>query len=96
MHEGSASIPDASPNRFYFATRNHLLAARRGAPLSNPLSRWGRCVSIVTLNVAHALRSYGGSRLARLGAVAAGVADFARRRYGAAGWAPRAEPITER
>jgi len=96
LHEGSASIPDASPRRFYFATRNHLLAAQRGAPIANPLLRWGRVASIVALNLAHALRSYGGSRRARLGAVAAGVADFARGRYGAAEWAPRAAVTTER
>jgi hypothetical protein len=96
LHEGSASIPDSSPDRFYFATRNHLLAAERGAPLANPLLRRARWLSIVALNFAHALRSYGGSRRARLRAVRDGIADFARGRYGAAGRAERAEAMTSR
>jgi len=97
LHAGSASIPLDSPARFYYAARNHLLAASRGAPLTNPLVRWARAVGIVGLNLAHALRFRGPGRLARLAAVARGTLDAARGRYGAAGFAPReAAAITSR
>jgi GT2 family glycosyltransferase len=89
LHEGSASIPDASPIRFYFAARNHLLAASRGAPLRNPVARAARFVSIVALNFAHAIRSRGGSLRARLSAVCAGVSDYQAGRLGSQRWAPR-------
>jgi GT2 family glycosyltransferase len=90
LHEGGASIADDSPIRFYFAARNHLLAASRGAPLRNPIARAARFASIVALNVAHAVRSRGGKLRARLGAVRAGVGDYRAGRFGPQSWAPGA------
>ncbi|MGH7336277.1 MAG: glycosyltransferase family 2 protein, partial [Myxococcota bacterium] len=89
LHEGSASIPDGSPIRFYFAARNHLLAAERGAPLGSAPARVARFVSIVAFNVAHAVRSRGGNLFARLGAVGAGVNDYRAGRLGPQRWAPQ-------
>jgi GT2 family glycosyltransferase len=88
LHEGGASIPDASPIRFYFAARNHLLAAARGAPLRSPVARALRFGCIFVLNVAHALRAHPGRLLTRLGAVFAGTRDFLRGRFGPAGRDP--------
>lgn len=88
LHEGSASISEGSPTRFYFAARNHFLAASRGAPLENPVARAARFGYIFALNVAHALRTQEGKLLSRLGAVFAGTADYLHGRFGSAGHAP--------
>ena len=82
-HEGGGSLGPASPRRFYFAARNHLLLARDhhaggfAASLTRPLL-------VVALNVAHALTSPGGSRAAKLGATLRGALDYARGRFGPA------------
>ncbi len=77
-HHGGRSLGPDSPRRLYFAARNHLLAARRGAPV-HPLLAIPRAKVIVALNLAFAAvrRVPGG-----LGAVARGVLDHLRRRYG--------------
>jgi GT2 family glycosyltransferase len=82
-HEGSKSMGPDTPRRLFFAARNHLLLARRADPAPNAFTSLGRTSSIVLLNVAHALRSRGGSLPVRLGAVARGVRDYARGRFGA-------------
>ena len=81
-HEGSRSIGDDTPRRLYFAARNHLLLARRVEPSAGRLAFLGRASWIVLLNVAHAVRSKGGSLPARLGAVAQGARDYAAGRFG--------------
>ncbi len=76
-HEGGRSIGSDTPLRLYFAARNHLLlASRHEGP------RGLRTLSIVALNVAHAVRTTGASLPARLGAVARGVRDHFAGRVG--------------
>jgi GT2 family glycosyltransferase len=81
-HAGSASIGRASAERLYFATRNHLLLRSRiasGRALDPVIAVPG----IVALNVLYALlRSPAGAR--GIAAVARGVIDHVRRRYGGA------------
>jgi len=55
-HAGSASIGPASPDRLYYSTRNHLLLAKRTAPLPFPLNVI-RAKLIVMYNLAHGLRA---------------------------------------
>jgi GT2 family glycosyltransferase/glycosyltransferase involved in cell wall biosynthesis len=81
-HEGSRSIGADTPRRLYFAARNHLLLARRVEPSAGRLAFLGRASWIVLLNLAHAVRSKGGSLPARLGAVAQGARDYAAGRFG--------------
>ncbi|OFW32909.1 MAG: hypothetical protein A3G76_14120 [Acidobacteria bacterium RIFCSPLOWO2_12_FULL_65_11] len=81
-HEGSRSIGAAGPERLYFAARNHLLMAELAEPSIGRLARLGRTCSIVTLNIAHAVRARGGSLPARLAAVVRGTRDYVRGRFG--------------
>jgi hypothetical protein len=81
-HEGSRSIGATVPERLYFAARNHLLMADRADRSIGRLARLGRTCSIVTLNIAHAVRSRGGSLPARLAAVVRGTHDYTRGRFG--------------
>jgi GT2 family glycosyltransferase len=83
-HEGGRSLGARSPKRFYFATRNHLGLAQRVGPPAGRLHRAGRACSIVLLNVAHAVRSPGGSIGGRLMAVARGTRDYVSGRFGSA------------
>jgi GT2 family glycosyltransferase/glycosyltransferase involved in cell wall biosynthesis len=82
-HEGSRSIGSKSPRRLYFAARGHLLLARRLNPAAGPLSAWPRAVSIVALNLAHAIISSGGTPAARVSAVVRGTRDYVTGRFGA-------------
>lgn len=80
-HEGAASIGRHSPRRLYFAARNHLLLASRVGPQVWPI-RIARAANIVALNVAHACLRANGSFGRNLGAVAKGVADHLKGKYG--------------
>lgn len=82
-HEGGRSMGANTPRRLYFAARNHLLLARRNDPSAGRLASLYRGCSIVLLNLAHAVRSRGGSLPARLWAVARGTRDYAAGRFGA-------------
>jgi GT2 family glycosyltransferase/glycosyltransferase involved in cell wall biosynthesis len=79
-HEGGRSMGATSARRFYFASRNHLLLASTRP--GNWLVRTGRATAIVGYNAAYALMSSGGSPTSRLAAVARGVRDHLRGRYG--------------
>jgi GT2 family glycosyltransferase len=79
-HEGSRSMGATSTRRLYFASRNHLLLASTRP--GNWLVRTGRATAIVGYNAAYALMSSGGSPTSRLAAVARGVRDHLRGRYG--------------
>ncbi|HEX7088478.1 MAG TPA: glycosyltransferase [Vicinamibacterales bacterium] len=81
-HAGSASI-GRSPIKLYYAARNHLRFAR-DIPARGRLHRWRRQCLVAIWNVAHALRSRDGRWWDRLRAVARGVADHTRGRYGPA------------
>jgi GT2 family glycosyltransferase len=80
-HQGAAALNVADPRRFYFAARNHLRLAARQMPLS-PAGAIARTLWLVALAGAHALRTPGGPRRARLSAVARGWRDHVRGRYG--------------
>lgn len=82
-HEGGRSIGADTPGRLYFAARNHLLLAHRAEPSIGRFDFLWRTLSIVTLNLAHAARSSGGSLPARLRAAARGTRDYAAGRFGA-------------
>jgi GT2 family glycosyltransferase len=82
-HEGGRSLGAASPRRFYFAARNHLLLASRAAPRASWAARLARSTLIVGLNLAHAATSDGGSLPERLSAVGRGTRDYLAGRYGA-------------
>jgi GT2 family glycosyltransferase len=80
-HIGSRSIGTDSPDRYYFAARNHLLMARREAPTGLAPGAI-RFLTIVALNLAHALTT-GASPIPAVAAVLRGTADHLRGRYGA-------------
>lgn len=82
-HEGGRSLSATSPRRLYFAARNHLLMARRTGPAANRVAAGWRAVSIVMLNLAHAVLWRGGSPPARLWAVVRGTRDYVAGRFGA-------------
>jgi GT2 family glycosyltransferase len=81
-HEGGRSIGRTSPERVYFAARNHLRLARMaGAP--HPL-RWLRGGLIVGLNAGYVLLSGETPRLRGFAALARGVWHHLGARYGPA------------
>jgi GT2 family glycosyltransferase len=81
-HEGARTIGARSPQRIYFATRNHLLLAGRAAPARWPLGA-ARAASIVALNFAHVVFTRPAPVAAGLRAFTRGLWDHLRRRYGA-------------
>ena len=83
-HEGSASIGARSPARIYYGVRNHLLLARRRSAERGPAA-WARAASIVGLGLAHVLSRADAPVVAGLAALAAGVRDHLRERYGQRG-----------
>jgi hypothetical protein len=89
-HRGSGTIGRRSPRRLYFAARNHLLLARRVAPLPGPLAAL-RGAAIVALNLGHALFVAEPSAAVGVRAVAAGVRDYLAGRFGDGG-SPDAGP----
>jgi GT2 family glycosyltransferase len=90
LHQGGASLAPGSPDRIYFAIRNHLLLARRARPLPAPLSAL-RAAHILALNLAYLALHAKVPRLAGARALASGFADYCAGRSGArstAGAAP--------
>ena len=82
-HEGGSSIGASSPQRLYFAARNHLRAAAQIDPAVGRIAAGFRGTSIVSLNLLHAVRASGGSPLGRTLAVLGGTRDYVRGRFGA-------------
>ncbi len=80
-HEGGRSIGRTSPERVYFATRNHLRTARMVGPPYPP--GWLRSGLIVGLNAGYVLLSGDTPRVRGLAALARGVWHHIGRRYGA-------------
>jgi len=82
-HEGERSI-GAGPRRLYYAARNHLrFAGIAGAGRNGSrVATFWRGSSIVALNVAHAVRTSGGTLPGRLSAVVRGTRDHVAGRYG--------------
>ena len=81
-HEGGRSIGRRSPDRVYFATRNHLRLARRAG--QGPPPAYVRAGLVVALNAAYVLLTGETPKLRGLGAVARGAWHHVRRRYGPA------------
>jgi GT2 family glycosyltransferase/glycosyltransferase involved in cell wall biosynthesis len=81
-HEGGRSIGRRSPDRVYFATRNHLRLARRAG--HGPPPAHVRAGLVVALNAAYVLLSGETPKLRGLAAVARGAWHHVRRRYGPA------------
>lgn len=77
-HLGSATLEAGAPARFYYGTRNQLLAVERAAGRSSRL----RSTAVVALNLLHALRSPHGALAARWAATWRGVHDYRRRSFG--------------
>jgi GT2 family glycosyltransferase len=92
-HEGGRSMGPRSPQRLYYAARNHLRFAgkndlgndprgRFAKNVKRPLGSFPRSFFIIALNVAHAVRAGGGNLPVRLAAVARGTRDHFSGRYG--------------
>jgi GT2 family glycosyltransferase len=88
-HQGGAAMGAASPRRFYFAARNHLMLARAHADGSGPIAAAVRTAFVIGLNLAYAVRAPGGSVRVRLGASLEGIGDYLRGRDGPDRSAPR-------
>jgi GT2 family glycosyltransferase len=84
-HVGGRTLGVRSPERLYYAARNHLRAADRLWPLHG-LAAWMRSGVILGLNLAHAVTQADVPRGAGVLAVMQGARDFRRGRVG-----PRAE-----
>ena len=89
-HEGGRSMGPRSPQRLYYAARNHLRFAALedlGFRFTENVKRnprsFLRAWSIIALNVAHAIRAGGAPLPVRLAAVASGTRDHFAGRYGA-------------
>ena len=80
-HVGSRTIGRDSPERLYFAARNHLRCAEKLVPLSG-LSRWRRRTAILARNLAFALRQRDVARLPACRAVIDGYRDARAGRLG--------------
>jgi len=80
-HLGSRTIGRDSPQRLYFAARNHLRCAEKLSPLSG-LSRWRRRAAILARNLAFALRQRDVARLLACRAVIDGHRDARAGRLG--------------
>jgi len=81
-HEGGRSIGRRSPDRVYFATRNHLKLAR-SALGGTRVSHAARGALIVGMNAAYAVLSPQVPLVGGLTAVVRGACDHLRGRYGA-------------
>jgi GT2 family glycosyltransferase len=80
-HGGSRTLGRASPDRFYYAARNHarLLLEHRASARG---FGWLSLALAASLNLAHALRQAEGPRLVAARAVVEGVRDARRGRFG--------------
>jgi GT2 family glycosyltransferase len=81
-HVGSQTIGRTSPERLYYAARNHLRAAEKLEPLSGA-RRWMRQGAILGLNLAYALKQREMARFRACRAVIEGFRDARRARFGA-------------
>ena len=81
-HEGGQAIGGRSPRRLYFAARNHLMLAQAHAGADGRATRGARALFVVTLNLAHAIKTPGGSLPARLRSTVRGIRDHFKGRYG--------------
>ena len=82
-HEGGRSIGASSPERIYFAARNHLRAAAQIDPSVGRVAAGLRGTSIALLNLVHAIGASGGSPVRRTAAAIGGTRDYLQGRFGA-------------
>jgi GT2 family glycosyltransferase len=80
-HAGSRTIGRDSPDRLYFAARNHLRCAEKLLPLAG-LAHWRRRAAILARNLAFALRQRDVARGPACRAVLDGYADARAGRLG--------------
>jgi len=80
-HAGSQTIGRCSPDRLYYATRNHVRAAEKLEPRGGG-ARWARRAMILALGLGHALRQCEVARSSACGAVVGGFRDGCRGRTG--------------
>jgi GT2 family glycosyltransferase/glycosyltransferase involved in cell wall biosynthesis len=80
-HAGASTLGLGSPERLYYAARNHVRAAERLLPLHGA-ARWARRLSILALNLGHAVAQAEVPRAAGLRAVLLGTSDSWRGRFG--------------
>jgi GT2 family glycosyltransferase len=80
-HVGSQTIGRHSPERVYYAARNHLRLAEKVLPLRG-VARWQRRAVILALNLAHGLRQREVPRLKAVQAALAGFRDACAGRFG--------------
>ncbi|HVO10216.1 MAG TPA: glycosyltransferase family 2 protein [Vicinamibacteria bacterium] len=81
VHEGGLTLGRSSPARLYYAARNHLRCVERHLPLRGP-ARLLRRAAVLGLNLSFALRQDEVPRMAAAGAVAHGIRDACRCRFG--------------
>jgi GT2 family glycosyltransferase len=82
-HEGSATIGHASPDRLYYAARNHLRCVEKLEPQSL-LRGWWRRWAVLALNLGFAVKQSGVARGPACRAVLEGYRDACRGRFGPA------------
>jgi GT2 family glycosyltransferase len=92
LHAESGTIGRDAAERFYYAARNHLLLASRVNPQSGRYGAIRRTVTIVSLNIAHALTSRRGRITGRLAAVFRGTRDYFHGQLGRRGSTPEVRP----
>jgi GT2 family glycosyltransferase len=80
-HAGSQTIGRSSPDRLYYATRNHVRVAEELEPRRG-LARWARRAAILALGFGHALRQREVARSPACRAVIGGFRDGCRGRAG--------------
>lgn len=81
-HEGGRSIGAASPERLYFATRNHLKLAAEGKDRAP--AKAVRTTAVLAFNLAFAIRSRDVGLVPRLSAFARGARHYFLGRFGSA------------
>jgi GT2 family glycosyltransferase len=90
-HGGARTLGKASPERLYYAARNHLRAVETLRP-ERGAARWTRALFVLLRNLAHAVRQGDVPRGAALVAVVAGTGDFLKGRTGPRNGRPPSPP----
>jgi rhamnosyltransferase len=84
-HAGSLTIGRRSPDRLYYAARNHLRLAEKLDPRRGA-KRWLRRCGILALDFGHALKQREVARSGACRAVLRGFRDACRGRFGRDRW----------
>jgi GT2 family glycosyltransferase len=84
-HAGSQTIGHSSPDRLYYAARNHVRVAEKLEPRRGVV-RWARRAAMLALDLGHALRQREVARSPAFQAVIGGFRDACRGRFGRREW----------